>query len=211
MVEHLLEQSIQFLQSLPWWGVLVSCFFITYIENLFPPSPSDVLLVFIGTIVGLGTVGYGETVAVATAGSALGFITMFYIGRSVDSSVVESGRFRFLPMDTIKTAEKWFARWGYAIIIANRFLSGTRAIISFFAGMSNLQPTKTFLLSAVSALVWNAIIIFAGMKLGQNWRSVEQYMNTYSTVISILLGVVCVVFLIRYILRKRSANHSNNG
>ena len=48
----MIETLVTFFQGLPPTGVLALTFGIAYIENLFPPSPSDVLLVFIGTIVG---------------------------------------------------------------------------------------------------------------------------------------------------------------
>jgi len=194
----MLDSLIDLLQTLPWWGVLLFAFLLPLIENIFPPSPSDILLVFIGTLVGLGTVGFPETLTCAALGSTLGFIIMFIAGQKLDRTVIESGKYKFIPTDTIHKAEHWFQKYGYAIIIANRFLSGTRAVISLFAGMSQLNFLKTTLLSFISSLLWNGIIIYAGMMLGKNWRVVEDYMTTYGKAITIVVVVLVVVFLIKY-------------
>lgn len=199
----MLDSAIEFLQTLPWWGVLLFAFLLPLIENIFPPSPSDVLLVFIGTLVGLGTVGLPETIVLAAIGSTIGFIIMFRAGQTLDRSVIESGKYKFIPTDTIHKAEHWFQKYGYAIIIANRFLSGTRAVISLFAGMSQLNFAKTTVLSFVSSLLWNGIIIYLGMILGKNWRQVEDYMTTYGSIITIVVGVVVAIFLIRFFWIKR--------
>ncbi len=57
----MLDQLIVTLSSLPEWGIVLAAFAITYVENLLPPSPSDVLLVFIGTLVGIGTTSFAFT------------------------------------------------------------------------------------------------------------------------------------------------------
>ena len=71
------EKTIVWLQHLSPLGVMVAIFLIAYIENIFPPSPSDVLLVFAGTLIGLGTVGFVPALIVATLGSTLGFMTAY--------------------------------------------------------------------------------------------------------------------------------------
>ena len=68
------EKTIFWLQQLSPFGVMVAIFLIAYVENIFPPSPSDVLLVFAGTLIGIGTVGFVPSLLVATLGSTLGFV-----------------------------------------------------------------------------------------------------------------------------------------
>ncbi len=204
MTEQIVEQTIAFLQTLPWWGVLLFTFANAYIENIFPPSPSDVLLVFIGTMVGMGIVDFGSTLAVTTLGSILGFMTMFQFGRRVDRKVVDSGRYRFIPVDAIRKVEQWFQRWGYLVIVVNRFLSGTRAVVAFLAGMSEMQFVPSTVYSAISACIWNALIIYAGMQLGKNWRDLDHYLTQYSTVVlSILILLVALFFVRKWISASR--------
>lgn len=203
-----LESIVATLQHLPVWGILLFTCFITFLENIFPPSPSDVVLVCCGALVGLGAVGFVPVTIFATVGSALGFAAMFWIGKLFGEKIVDSGKIKFIKKDTIAIAESWFEKHGYFIIIANRFLSGIRAIISFFAGMSHLNFQTSFWLSAVSALVWNSVLIGAGWYLGDNWRSIDRWMGMYGTAICVGLGGATLLWLIWYIYKKYSKKAS---
>ncbi|MBI3259016.1 MAG: DedA family protein [Ignavibacteriae bacterium] len=202
----MLDSIIQYLQALPPEGILLAAFLITFAENIFPPSPSDMLLVFCGTLVGIGSVKFIPLVASATLGSIVGFGVMYYVGAKFGIKIVESGKVRFLPVSAIHKVEKWFQKYGYWLIVANRFLSGTRAVISFFAGLSLLDFPRTLTLSAVSALVWNCILCYAGWALGNNWREIETYISSYSEIICVILAVVTLFFVVRwYVMKRRNA------
>lgn len=199
----MLEQIIDVLSGLPSWGVVVAAFAITYLENVLPPSPSDVLLVFIGTLVGVGSAGFGLTLLGATTGSVAGFYTMFVIGRIFGDRIMQSRIAKLFPLDALVRAEQWFQRWGYYVIVVNRFMSGTRSVISLFAGMSHLEPMRTTVLCAVSALVWNSLLLYAGTALGRNWRVVESYFHTYGVAITTVLCLLVAGIILRIVLRKR--------
>jgi len=200
-----IEQFISWLQQLPPYSVLALMFLIAYIENIFPPAPSDMLLVFSGTLIGIGTIDYAPSLFFATLGSTLGFMTAYFFGRYFEQHVV-SGKFgRFLPVTTIHQVERLFHRYGYGVIVANRFLAGTRAIVSFFAGMSKMNLSFTTLLCAVSAMLWNAILLYLGMVFAKNWRNAAEYLGIYSKVMSIGLVGVVILFLFIYFRRRRNA------
>ena len=203
MIDQSIEHFISMVQSFPWWGVLLLTFANSYIENILPVAPSDVLLVFLGTMVGVGVIDFPSALVASTLGSSTGFVTMFLLGRSLDRRVVESGKYSFIPIQTIHKVEHWFRRYGYAVIVINRFLSGTRAAISVLAGMSELDFTGSTIACSISALVWNALLLYAGMSVGKNWRSVEGYLSSYARVITIVTLLVAVV-AIGYVLLKKS-------
>ena len=110
---------------------------------------------------------------------------------------------RYLPVSAINQVEKLFQRFGYGVIIANRFLAGTRAIVSFVAGMSRMNLMTTTLLSALSAAAWNAILLYLGMAFGKNWQRVGQYLSIYSSVVTAIVVILLAVFIWRYIRNKR--------
>ena len=200
-----IEQIIIWLQQLPPYSVLALMFLIAYIENIFPPAPSDVLLVFTGTLIGIGTIDFVPSLIIATLGSTTGFMTTYLVGRYFEQRVV-SGKFgRFLPVNTIHQVERLFNRYGYGVIVANRFLAGTRALVSFFAGMSKLNLSFTTLLCAVSAGLWNAILLYLGVVFARNWRNAAEYLGLYSKIMSIAFGAAVIVILLFYFRRRRNA------
>lgn len=198
------EELVIWLQQLSPPGVLLLVFAVAYIENIFPPSPSDVLLVFAGTLVGVGTVGFFPTLLAATLGSTLGFMTAYVAGRYFERYLVE-GRFsRFLPVRAIRQVENLFQRYGYSVIIANRFLSGTRAVVSFAAGMSKMNLPITTALCAVSATVWNVVLLRLGQSFGSNWHRVADYLALYGKIVTVVIITGLIILAWRYWRQRKT-------
>jgi membrane protein DedA with SNARE-associated domain len=202
-----IEQAIGWLQQVPPLGVFALMFLIAYVENVFPPSPSDMLLIFVGTLIGVGTVGFLPSLVCATLGSTLGFMTAYWVGRYFQRGVIEGRLSRFLPVNTIAQVEGLFQRYGYGVIVANRFLAGTRAIVSFFAGMARLSLPITTALCAVSALAWNAILLYLGKFFANNWRSAVGYLEMYSKGATAIVVILIAIFLWRFFKHRRAATN----
>ena len=128
---------------------------------------------------------------------------LFHLGSTVDRKVVHSGKYKYIPVDAIEKVELWFKKYGYYVIIANRFMPGTRSVISFFSGMSNLNIKKTLILATTSALVWNALIIYLGYVFGSNISVVDKYLSTYSNIAISITVVVVIVFVIKFYLSRK--------
>jgi len=197
----------EFIQSLakldPIW-IYAAIFFISFVENIFPPSPSDVVVVFGGALAGLGKGSYLIALISGASGSTLGFMTAYSIGRWFGRSIIERGKARFLPAESIRKAEDWFLKYGDWIIVANRFLAGTRAVISIFAGMAKTDFLKTTVLSFISSLAWYGLLVYAGYSLGHHWHRIYDYLYTYSAIVMGLILVALSAVIIRhFILRNR--------
>jgi len=202
----MLEHWVAMLQQLPAEGILLAALVVTFVENVFPPSPSDTLLLFCGVLVGLGAAPFVPMLLAATVGSVAGFALMFWLGYQFGVRIVQTQRLRWLPLEMVERVQRWFRRYGYWVIVANRFLSGTRGAISFVAGMSELRFVPTLLLSTVSALVWNGLLLTVGWSVGRNWQQVAHALQLYGTIITAL--VVALVggwFLWNWLQSRRNA------
>lgn len=205
-----MEEIIQNLSNLnPIWVYIIVAS-AAYIENLFPPFPSDVIVVAAGSIVALGRADLIITLGFATAGGTFGFISMYLVGNWFGDKIVEKKKIKFIPLDQVHKAEAWFKRYGYTLIVANRFLAGTRAVVSFFAGMSDLILWKTIVLCFASSLVWNLLLLSAGKTLGNNWQDVLYYLEGYSTIVTTVIILVVLLLIGRYFY-KRSMNINRNA
>jgi membrane protein DedA with SNARE-associated domain len=204
------EQLIQELSQLnPFW-VYLAVAGIAYIENVLPPFPSDVIVVAAGSLVGVGLVDFSLLLLLATVGSTLGFITMYEIGDWFGDKILETGKIKFIPVESVKKVEEWFRQYGYWIIVANRFLAGTRAVVSFFAGIAELSLLRTTALSFVSALIWNCLLLFAGKKLGENWQDIMYYLEAYSKGVTSILAIVVVVYIARLLYKRRASQKTSS-
>jgi membrane protein DedA with SNARE-associated domain len=199
-----LDNFIAYLQSLNPALIYAIVFSIAFIENVFPPSPSDLIIVFGGSLIGIGRVGFIETLLWSTAGSTLGFVVMYKIGDWFGDRILSRGRIKFIPPDSVRKVDAWFREYGFWLIIANRFLAGTRAVVSFFAGMAQLRLLPTILLCALSALIWNALLIMGGYYLGSNWREIGGYLGTYSEAVTGLIVLLAVFFIARYFYQRKT-------
>jgi membrane protein DedA with SNARE-associated domain len=206
-----MEQFVNELGTLnPLWIYCVAGA-IAYIENIFPPFPSDVVLVAAGSLAGIGRVDFALLLILSTAGSTAGFATMYKIGDWFGVRILDAGKFKFIPLDKVHKVEQWFKVYGYWIVIANRFLAGTRAVVSFFTGMSELSFLRTTLLSSVSSLLWNFLLLFAGRELGKNWKSISSYLETYGKIVTLILVVVVLLSLVRYYYKNRRQQNSSSN
>jgi membrane protein DedA with SNARE-associated domain len=180
-------------------------FFFAFIENIFPPSPSDLIVIFGGALTAMEHGNLFIALGAAAIGSTAGFVVMYWIGKWFGLRVLETGKIRFIHIDVVHRLERWFKKYGFWLIVANRFLSGTRAVISFFAGMSRLEFSTTLILSFISSAAWYGILVYAGYSLGEHWAQLEFYLRTYSEIVTGLILVAIIIVFIRYRIRKSGA------
>lgn len=199
----MIEDILGRLSSLPVFWIYISLFFFSYIENVFPPSPSDLVVVIGGSIISTGTIHFIPTLILTTIGSVLGFLTLYFVGSQLDRKVIKAGKIKYISVEALDKAEAWFNKYGYFVILANRFLPGTRSVISLFAGLSELVIKKTAILAFISSLVWNAIIIYLGIIFGDNVTVVDSYLTSYSNIVLLITGAAALVFIAVYFIRKR--------
>lgn len=204
----MLESIVESLITLPPAGIFVVTFLIAYIENLFPPSPSDILLVFVGTLVGIDSVAFLPTVLVATLGSVTGFATAYWVGRKYGRTLLDKGWVPFITASLVEKVDRWFEKYHGLIIVGNRFLAGTRAVISFAAGMTRLPFPRTTIYCTISAFAWNAILIWIGMLVGTRWRELDKILSTYGWIVTAAIAAIIIFIIIRR--KRKSKSHSNS-
>ena len=156
-------------------------------------------------MIGLGTIDFASMLVAATLGSTLGFMTAYGLGRYFDQRLLQGSANHYLPVNAIAQVSKWFQRYGYGVIIANRFLTGTRAVVSVFAGISKMNFAVTTLLCAVSAAVWNFLLLYLGKSFGKNWRNVMEYLSVYGEIVIVLALILLLILGWKYFRQKRKA------
>jgi membrane protein DedA with SNARE-associated domain len=199
MIEHILNFIAQLT---PFW-LLVALTFFSYVENIFPPSPSDLVVVVGGSLIGKGVISFFPTLFLTTFGSVAGFMTIYYIGSTLDKKVVKAHKLKFISVEGIEKVEAWFAKYGYWVIAANRFMPGTRSVISFFTGLSELEVKRTIMLSTLSALGWNMIILYLGMIFGRNIKQVDKLLETYSDIVLAITAAAIIIYFVRFFIQKK--------
>ena len=193
MFESVQEYAVWLESLAPTW-IYVVLALTAYLENLIPPFPGDVSVVVAGYLVGVGLIDLVPTIGFTAVASTLGFMTMFAVGWRLGEAVEDPKRLRWIPKGPVGTARRWLTRWGYGVVLVNRFLSGTRAVLTLLAGAAHLRAGLTAACAAFSALVWTAFLVYAGYSVGANWEQVLGILQAYGQVIT-ALGIIVVAGL----------------
>jgi membrane protein DedA with SNARE-associated domain len=191
----------------PGW-LFVALFVCAYIENIFPPIPGDTVTVFAAYLVGRSNHSIIGIMIATTAGSVAGFMTYYALGRLIHPEYFTRKNFRFLPASKIELAGNWFKRYGYWIVLLNRFFSGVRSVISIVTGMCRLPWLWVLILSGIGCAIWNGLLIWIGYLLGANWTLIERIMVQYNRVLIVLVVLLALIWLVRKMMvkdRKKSA------
>lgn len=186
----------------PTMGYLV-LFISAFVENTFPPIPGDTVTVLGAYLITTGFMDFWGVYLSTSLGSVAGFFFMYLFGLRFGKTFLKSKmKQRLFKDEQIKKVEAWFSKYGYGIIAANRFLSGTRSVISLFAGLFHLNWWRVLLLAMLSALIWNGLLIYAGYQLGVNWQSITGLISQYNKII-IGLTLLLIAFIVFKKYRKK--------
>jgi membrane protein DedA with SNARE-associated domain len=202
----MIESFFQWLQYVPPLAAYISLLVIPFIENVFPPSPSDILIVVAGVLISSGVINFPLALLITALGSELGFILLFYLGRQTDKKLLKAGRLKFINRETLEVAERWFIKYGFTIILFNRFISGIRSVIAYFAGVSGLPVNKTIVLSSISAVLWHGSLLGLGWIFGTHAdiHAIDRHLDIYSYAILSVVALAAVIVGVRYFRGKKN-------
>ena len=188
----------------------IGVFLLIAIENIFPPIPSEVILVFGGFMTTYTSLNIPIMIVAATLGSLLGAIVLYYIGKIFNKERLKRivsgkiGKVLRLKSSDIEKADKWFDTKGNKTVFFCRFIPIVRSLISIPAGMSEM-PMQKFLLYTISgSLIWNTVLIIVGSIVGDKWETIVGYLDNFSNIILIILVIIFVVAMYYwFVIRKK--------
>ena len=163
-----------------------------FLENLFPPIPSELIMPLGGFYVQQGQLHFLPVVLAGLLGTILGAFPWYGIGRLVNEQRLESwlnrnGRWLGLSADDLARSRRWFNRYGIALVFWGRLVPGIRTLISVPAGIE-LMPFVPFLIwTTAGSLIWTLLLTLAGLALGEGYSNVELWIGPLSKIIKILL------------------------
>ena len=95
----MLEEILVFISSLDATWIYLLLFFFAFIENVFPPSPSDIVVVVGASLIATTSIEFIPVLFITSVGSAVGFILMYYVGYFLSERVLRSGKLKFVSQD----------------------------------------------------------------------------------------------------------------
>lgn len=179
---------------------------LLFLENLFPPIPSEVVLPIAGFFVGRGDLDFFGALLASTVGATAGALFLYGLGRwGGRVLVLRYGEWLRVSADDLDRTEGWFARYGDLVVLGARVVPFARSVVSIPAGTSRMPPVRFTVLTAAGSTVWNAALIGAGYLLGANWDRVSRWVGTYSYVVLAVLVAATILYALFRLLRKRES------
>lgn len=184
-------------------------FFLILLENVFPPIPSEVILAFGGFMTLQSELTVAMAVAAATAGSVVGALILYGVGRWLDTPRLEHlvqryGRFVGLKKENVDKALGWYAAYEKRTVFFCRMVPIVRSLISIPAGMAHMKIGPFLLLTTAGSLLWNTVLVCTGRALGHAWSGINAYMDTYAQLLWGAIALLLVFWLVRRRRKKRA-------
>ena len=183
-------------------------FTLIFVENLFPPIPSEVILLFGGFMTTFAGMSIPLTILAATLGSIVGAVVLYKVGHMVKYETVQglfsgkTGKLLGLKDEDFHKSGEWFKHRGALAVFVCRFVPVIRSLISIPAGINGMKMGPFLLLTALGSAIWNTVLILLGRFAGESWDKYDDFFSTYSRVI---LGTALAAGLIFVVLRKLKA------
>jgi membrane protein DedA with SNARE-associated domain len=187
------EWARSVVQRLGYGGVAL----LTFLENVFPPIPSELIIPLAGFVAAEGQMTVPGVIVAGTLGS-LGGATLWYevgrrIGeRRVRSWVERSGHWLTLSPSDIDYAQEWFRRRGGIAVFIGRLVPGIRSLISMPAGFARMPLLPFLVYSLLGTAIWTAGLAFAGVLLRANLAVIGDYIEMASYAVLAILGAMIV-------------------
>lgn len=188
--------------------------FLMFLETVFPPIPSEVIMSLAGVTAGQGKLHLGGVIASGTAGAMLGNIFWYLAARALGVDrlrplIARYGHWLTMDWAEVERAERWFARYGTFFVFVGRLLPTVRSLVSVPAGLLRMRFKRFFVASTIGTAGWTAVLAVAGYQLQQNVSNIETFIGPASNAIIAVLVGGYLWRLIRYRLTHRQGNGSN--
>ncbi len=182
--------------------------FLILIENIFPPIPSEVVLVFGGVMCGTAGLNPWVTILSATVGSVVGAALLYLLGRTINNDRLtyllsgKVGRVLHFKPEYIQKADRFFKKYGKSAVLFGRCVPLIRSIISIPAGMSKMNLSAFFMLTTLGSFVWNIILVWIGVLSHDAWQKSLEYFSIITKVGALLIFAVAIVIFILHKYKK---------
>lgn len=198
---------LHIIEQFGYFGV----FFLILIENVFPPIPSEVILLISGFFSSYTSLSVFYMILASTLGSFLGAIILYYIGKIFNKERLKKivngrfGKILFLKEKDIDKADEWFDNKGNKSVFFCRFVPIVRSLISIPAGMSEMPMGKFIIYTICGSMIWNTVLICLGFRLGSNWEYVLTILDKYQMVVIVILVIIFGYVIIKFYRKKRKS------
>jgi len=181
-------------------------FLLMFLETVFPPVPSEVIMPVAGLAAARGHMTLWGVILSGTAGAMFGNFFWYLLARVIGIErfrpfIEKHGRWLTLDWYDVVKAEKLFGRFGGWVVGIGRMMPTIRSVVSIPAGLLHMR-LKTFLVwSTLGTAAWSSALAIAGHELGRRFDRIDAILGPLSMAV---IGLIVLAYVWRQVTwRKR--------
>lgn len=187
------------------WGV-IGIAFLMFLENVFPPIPSELIMPLAGYAASRGDANILAVIVAGTLGSLAGGFFWYVIGRLVDHEWMKRmadrhGRWLTMDRADIERTDDWFDTHGHLAVMFGRLVPTIRTLISVPAGLSEMPVGRFLAYSAIGTAAWTALLALFGYIAGSAYDGLEAWIDPLSYAV---VALVVIVYVWRFVTFNRA-------
>lgn len=181
---------------------------LMFLENVFPPIPSELIMPFAGYAAAQGDINPVGAVIAGSVGSLLGALFWYGVGYWLGAERLKRiaqryGRWLTISEADVERAQQWFERYGGVAVCMGRLVPAVRSVISAPAGIAHMKLPRFVLWSSIGTVAWTSLLAGLGYVLGTRFADVDRWLQPVSWAI---IAIAVVGYLYRlYRSRDRIA------
>lgn len=183
-------------------GGLAGVFALMFLENLFPPIPSEVIMPLAGFAAARGEMSLPGALVAGVLGTVVGNAVWFEAARAFGTARTRRlvGRFggwigiRESDLDEAEAALRKYGPWA---VFLGRMMPGIRTLISVPAGLIEMPRSVFYALTTLGTVLWVGLLTMAGYWLEDRYTAIEGWIDPLSKPLLILAALVVLWWIWR--------------
>ena len=197
IIEILSAFIVATISALGYSGIVL----LMAIESACIPLPSEVIMPFSGYLVSTHQFNLWGVGIAGASGCVVGSLAAYWVGMYGGRPVIEKyGRYVLISHHDLDLADRWFARYGEAIVFTSRLLPVIRTFIAFPAGVARMNLTRFVVYTFAGSLPWCLGLAYVGEKLGEKWNQ-DETLKTLFHRFDFIIGIIGVVAVVWWVWR----------
>lgn len=183
-------------------------FIASFLENLIPPIPSEVIMPLGWYLASTGKLNLILVIIVCTLGSAIWNMPWYVVGRyfskeKIRQFVAKYGKYFFYKPEYVDDIYDTFHNNQRKIIFLGRFVPGARWFLWLPAGSAKMPFGLFFWYTFAGTLIWTSFLVLLGYYVWENRAVIVDRVSKYDHYMIYVVAAFLIWFIIYMAKRRR--------